>query len=113
MTTLELYVSVKNGEMTFEDFKKNIPLLKEPLEKDQRIRENKFRVKVMEKSGVHPKQMLVEFIDYWTEANNPTSKMRFEKEKTFNLDKRLARWAKNNQGKKGYAMPARKEVDLL
>jgi len=41
----------------------------------------------------YPKEMKEEFIDYWTEGKR---KMRFEKQSTFDVKRRLARWAKNS-----------------
>ena len=41
--------------------------------------------------------MWQEFIDYWTETNKSNSKMKFEMEKTFDIKRRLARWAKNDK----------------
>ena len=38
--------------------------------------------------------MLKEFYNYWTEPNQSKSKMRFELEKTWSLDRRLETWAK-------------------
>ena len=46
--------------------------------------------------GQYPQQMIREFYDYWTEMNKSGTQMRFEKEKTWELSKRLARWSKNN-----------------
>jgi hypothetical protein len=43
--------------------------------------------------------MLKEFYEYWTEKNQAGVKMRFEKEKTFEAGKRLARWAANSKFK--------------
>jgi len=43
------------------------------------------------------KEMLREFFDYWSEPNKSYSKMRFETEKTWDLSRRLARWANNNR----------------
>lgn len=41
-----------------------------------------------------------EFFDYWSEPDRaPNPKMRFEKEKTWDLSRRLSRWAGNNFGK--------------
>ena len=42
-------------------------------------------------------EMLNEFYDYWTEMNLNGRKMRFEKEKTFDLGRRLARWYQNSK----------------
>ena len=39
--------------------------------------------------------MLVEFCSYWTEKSEKGSKMRFEKQKAFDIPKRLYRWAHN------------------
>ena len=41
--------------------------------------------------------MVREFFNYWTEKNQGGRKMRFEKEKTFDLARRLARWANNDK----------------
>lgn len=39
-----------------------------------------------------------EFFDYWSEPDRaPSPKMRFEKEKTWHLGRRLARWMKNSK----------------
>ncbi len=44
-------------------------------------------------------EMLREFYDYWTEIGDNQILMRFEREKTFELSKRLARWKSNNINK--------------
>ncbi len=46
------------------------------------------------------KTMIEEFIKYWTEMNKNGRKMRFEKEKVFDISRRLARWKLNNYGNK-------------
>jgi hypothetical protein len=43
-------------------------------------------------------QMLNEFYAYWTEMNPGGSKMRFEREKVFDVGRRLATWKHNNYG---------------
>jgi len=45
----------------------------------------------------YPREMLKEFLYYWTEKNPRGRKMRYEKEKTFDVGRRLSRWNKNNQ----------------
>ena len=40
-----------------------------------------------------------EFLSYWTERGENDRKMRFEKEKSFDVKRRLTRWAKNDYGK--------------
>lgn len=44
-------------------------------------------------------KMIREFFNYWTECNENGAKMRFEKEKVFDIARRLARWHKNNMEK--------------
>ena len=39
--------------------------------------------------------MVEEFSDYWTEPNKSKTKMRFEMERTWDLNRRLKRWASN------------------
>ena len=43
------------------------------------------------------KQMIREFYDYWSELNKSRTKMRFEMEKTWELSRRLATWAANEE----------------
>lgn len=43
------------------------------------------------------KKMLVEFADYWTEVNQNGKKMRFEKEATFGISRRLSTWDRNDK----------------
>jgi hypothetical protein len=47
----------------------------------------------------YPKEMKEDFIDYWTEKNSDrtNAKMRFQKQATFDIKLRLARWAKNSK----------------
>ena len=40
--------------------------------------------------------MIDDFCDYWTEPNKSQSKMRYELERTWDLSRRLKRWASNN-----------------
>jgi uncharacterized short protein YbdD (DUF466 family) len=45
-----------------------------------------------------PKEEVREFFDYWTERGDSDKKMRFEKEKTFGISRRMTTWKKNNFG---------------
>jgi hypothetical protein len=47
-----------------------------------------------------PFELRKEFIAYWTEPNKSGTKMRFELEKTWDLSRRLHRWANTNFGNK-------------
>lgn len=48
----------------------------------------------------YSKEMLRQFFDYWTEHGINDKKMRFEKEKSFGISRRLSTWNQNNQNKK-------------
>ena len=41
--------------------------------------------------------VLDEFVAYWTEHGDNDKKMRFEKEKSFGIKRRLATWKKNSK----------------
>ena len=46
------------------------------------------------------KSMIRDFYDYWSEADRAAKpRMRFEKEKSWELNRRLGRWARNNSQK--------------
>lgn len=45
----------------------------------------------------YSEKMRNDFIDYWTEKNQSGKKMRFQLEKTWEIKRRLARWARNNE----------------
>lgn len=68
---------------------------------EQELKERKlaFGMQLKPFGEIYPRPMLAEFYDYWTEVKEGGRKMRFEKEKTFEIAKRLARWSKNNYGK--------------
>jgi hypothetical protein len=90
----------KNPTKTQTKPKQNPPLEKE-IEKEIEIRKEEFKKMVL--SQPYPKSMLDDFFGYWTEHNTPVkknTKMRFEMEKIFNLERRLVTWNKrsNNYG---------------
>jgi len=43
------------------------------------------------------KEMLADFIDYWTEPNRSKTKLRYQLEKTFDIARRLKTWAKRQK----------------
>lgn len=62
-------------------------------------RKHAFGEKLIPYMEQYGKALIREFFDYWTEHNENGKKMRFEKEKTFEISRRLARWKKNNSNK--------------
>ena len=69
---------------------------------EQELKERKlaFGMQLKPFGEIYPRPMLAEFYDYWTEVKEGGRKMRFEKEKTFEVAKRLARWKKNDDERK-------------
>ena len=53
-----------------------------------------FKDSLLDFKNKYQVNMLKEFYNYWTEPNQSKSKMRFELEKTWSLDRRLETWAK-------------------
>ena len=69
------------GNNTSNNNTSNINIIKE-----------KFILEVM--TFDYPKEMLEDFINYWTEGNK---KMRYQKQNTFEIKLRLLRWKKNQK----------------
>jgi hypothetical protein len=66
--------------------------------KDLEFRKREFATKVYNeavKIGYTDQSELKNFFDYWTEHGANDKKMRFEKEKTFGINRRLSTWFKN------------------
>lgn len=59
----------------------------------------------------YPRDMVSKFYEYWSELDRTGKKMRFEKEKTWELPLRLSRWASNNFDKKGVSHPSTKRIE--
>ena len=61
-------------------------------------RKLKFSTTLIPFLDLYDKDLIRAFCDYWTEHGDKDKKMRFEKEKSFGLSRRLATWNKNNFG---------------
>lgn len=53
-----------------------------------------FKDSLLQYKNKYQVNMLKEFYNYWTEPNQSKSKMRFELEKTWSVERRLETWAK-------------------
>ena len=60
------------------------------------IRAGKFKKQVFEFQSQYDDDMLEEFILYWTEPNKSNTKLKYEMEVTWDLSRRLSRWANSN-----------------
>lgn len=76
----------------------NIKRKKETITKESiKERELSFKYSLSNFVRDYPEKMLTEFFEYWSEPNKSGSKLRFEMEKTWDLNRRLKRWANNNK----------------
>jgi hypothetical protein len=66
--------------------------------KDIYIRKQEFADSLKPFLDTYGKEMLNDFYLYWTEHGLKDKKLRFEKERTFGLERRLLTWSKNNFG---------------
>ncbi len=74
--------------------------------KEINIRKVEFRTALISFETEYGLQMVKDFYDYWTEIGENQRLLRFEREDTFEIKKRLARWKKNadnfKNGKNNY-----------
>lgn len=63
-------------------------------------RRNTFTEQLRPYVQIYGRDMVNEFWKYWTEPNKSKTRMRFELEKTWDLNLRLQRWASNNKMEK-------------
>ena len=63
-------------------------------------RQTEFKIRLWDEVGqtfaIYPKEMIQAFCDYWFEISYMGKKMRFEKERTFGIKRRLATWKNNS-----------------
>ena len=70
-------------------------MLRPLLAKLLKIREQKFLTEVSLLN--YDNNIKKSFTDYWTETNKSKTKMKFEMQNTFDINRRLARWKNNNK----------------
>lgn len=78
------FAELVSGEIEIKPKKKAV---------DKTTRALKFAAKVKNYT-IYSNVILNEFIDYWTESGENDKKMRFEKEKSFDISRRLKRWTR-------------------
>jgi hypothetical protein len=89
------------GKEEKEDILVDVPSTT-PLKKTVSIEERAIEFKREFKAFVndYPRETLEAFYEYWIEPNKSKTKMKFEMEKTWDLNLRLKKWARNSFGKK-------------
>ena len=70
--------------------------IKENKENKLDRRTDKFKTEVFEFHSQYDELLLKEFFLYWSEPNKSNTKMKFELQQTWNLKRRLDRWASND-----------------
>lgn len=76
---------------------------------DYMKRKQKFYDSLVPYVEVYGKDMVRQFYDYWKEPNKSFTKMRWEQEKTWSLNLRLARWANIDNNKSNGTEKKREE----
>ena len=64
-------------------------------------RKKKFYDLLIPFVGTYGKEMIREFFDYWSEPNRSGSHMRYELERTWDLNLRLKTWARRDKPPRG------------
>ena len=70
---------------------------KDEIRNKEEEKEIAFKSEVFEFTEKYPEAMLNKFCNYWTEKNKSKTKMRFELEKTFEINRRLVTWASRDK----------------
>lgn len=75
-----------------------VPATSQPKVSTIELRAESFfqQVHAPEFTAKYPEQLLADFFSYWSEPNKRKTKMRFELQKTWDLSRRLATWARND-----------------
>ena len=63
---------------------------------DERKKEFELKIFTDDNINFFGDKMLVDFFDYWTEHGDKDKKMRFEKQTSYDISRRLKTWNKNN-----------------
>ena len=101
----------KINEQLVVKFLNNLSLTKSTtINKNKEIKTNNNTIHIraiyfadeVHKNKEYSKDMLSEFVSYWTEMNKSETKLRYELQKTWNTNLRLKNWAKNQ---KNWAKP--------
>lgn len=96
-TTTKEYKEIKNIKK--ESIEKELPPLPATLEERKISFAKSMEKFVGNRAGQYPKQMVDNFVAYWTEHNPNGRKLRFEMEKVFDAGRRLATWASKDYNK--------------
>ena len=88
---IKKYQGFINCSLTVKDKDKDMDMDKERVK-----REIKFRDSLTSFVETYGEKTIKDFYDYWREPNRSKSKMRWEQQKTWDLNLRLKKWENNN-----------------
>jgi hypothetical protein len=75
----------------------NVNVINKDSKANLEIRTLAFKEKLVPFKNKYEMNMLKNFFDYWTEPNHSKTKMLFELQKTFDVERRLATWVRNDK----------------
>jgi hypothetical protein len=97
-----------NGDVTAQDtdtdtdIKETIIKKKSEDKKAKRLTaEKNFRAEVFSYSDMYEAEMLEAFFSYWSEPNKSGTQMKQQMQKTWDIERRLGTWARNNFSNNG------------
>ena len=102
----KLVIKEKNKERKRKKKNNSLPPHPQPVEKENKEKEEKprpcvddadleaFRKECLSYVSQYEYQLVADFYNYWTERDT-TGRMRWQKQRFWNTEKRLARWVKN------------------
>lgn len=82
-------------EQVFELYRNENENENRSISKDIKERELIFKTNVSEFKTKYPIETLRAFFNYWSEPDHSNKKMKFEKQDTFDIERRLLTWVKN------------------
>lgn len=96
-TQEQIYTKLKELESRIQDLEELMRDKPKRITGELKARKKVFYDQLCPYVQTYGKGMVRDFYDYWTEENKSGTRMRFELEKTWNISKRLARWATHNK----------------
>lgn len=104
----ESYQGERNEDETQVKHKRNASETHSTLNKNEKNEKNeknikqsqlKFYEELKKYLGKYSKEMIRSFYDYWSEPNKSNTKIKYQMEKTWDIERRLSRWNKNDFNK--------------
>lgn len=88
--------SDSDKDKEYKEISTNVDTKKDGLSLNLSKRKNNFKESLKPFVEIFGADMMNDFFSYWTEPNKSNTKMRYELEKTWDIKRRLSRWANNN-----------------